>query len=158
MRRIFIAHSLAFVSKQVPTHKGQPRDVVAIRLLVCISVVVVAPAGSGRTAGTKRDAKYCGVAAYQIKSCMCTSVRLGACRLRFHRGRNVQWEVLWCGCGVQAVCSAADELRRRVCGDEVSYTVNRNINYSEMSLPFLLRAAANYSDTSLPFLSWAATN
>ncbi|HHQ15023.1 MAG TPA: 7,8-didemethyl-8-hydroxy-5-deazariboflavin synthase subunit CofG, partial [Chromatiales bacterium] len=31
-----------------------------------------------------------------------------------------------------AVCSAADELRRQVCGDEVTYVVNRNINYTNL--------------------------
>jgi FO synthase len=30
------------------------------------------------------------------------------------------------------VCEAADELRRRVCGDEVTYVVNRNINYTNI--------------------------
>ncbi len=33
---------------------------------------------------------------------------------------------------MQAICSGADELRARVCGDAVSFTVNRNINYSEL--------------------------
>ncbi|MBI1182260.1 MAG: 7,8-didemethyl-8-hydroxy-5-deazariboflavin synthase subunit CofH [Alphaproteobacteria bacterium] len=31
-----------------------------------------------------------------------------------------------------AVCRAADELRREVCGDTVSYVVNRNINYTNV--------------------------
>ncbi|GLC55761.1 hypothetical protein PLESTB_001026100 [Pleodorina starrii] len=31
-----------------------------------------------------------------------------------------------------AVCAAADELRRRTCGDTVSYVVNRNINYTNV--------------------------
>jgi FO synthase len=30
------------------------------------------------------------------------------------------------------VCEAADKLRRRVCGDEVTYVVNRNINYTNI--------------------------
>lgn len=30
------------------------------------------------------------------------------------------------------VCQQADELRKRVCGDEVSYVVNRNINYTNL--------------------------
>jgi FO synthase len=32
----------------------------------------------------------------------------------------------------EAVCSAADELRSRRCGDTVSYVVNRNINYTNL--------------------------
>ena len=32
----------------------------------------------------------------------------------------------------QAVCAAADVLRQRECGDAVSYTVNRNINYTNI--------------------------
>lgn len=31
-----------------------------------------------------------------------------------------------------AVCAAADLLRRRMCGDDVSYVVNRNINYTNV--------------------------
>ena len=34
----------------------------------------------------------------------------------------------------QAVRQAADTLRRRVCGDVVSYVVNRNINYTNVCL------------------------
>ncbi len=30
------------------------------------------------------------------------------------------------------VCEAADQLRRRVCGDDVTYVVNRNINYTNI--------------------------
>jgi len=30
------------------------------------------------------------------------------------------------------VCAAADELRRRTCGDDVTYVVNRNINYTNV--------------------------
>jgi hypothetical protein len=33
---------------------------------------------------------------------------------------------------MQAVRQAADTLRRRVCGDMVSYVVNRNINYTNV--------------------------
>jgi len=33
---------------------------------------------------------------------------------------------------VEAVCAAADELRQTVCGDEVSYVVTRNINYTNV--------------------------
>lgn len=33
---------------------------------------------------------------------------------------------------VQAVRRAADELRARMCGDTVSYVVNRNINYTNV--------------------------
>jgi FO synthase len=33
---------------------------------------------------------------------------------------------------VERVCKAADELRRTVCGDAVSYVVNRNINYTNI--------------------------
>jgi FO synthase len=36
------------------------------------------------------------------------------------------------GSDVGAVCRAADELRRAVCGDEVSYVVTRNINYTNV--------------------------
>jgi hypothetical protein len=36
------------------------------------------------------------------------------------------------GADMKAVCEAADELRRRVCGDEVTYVVNRNINYTNV--------------------------
>lgn len=36
------------------------------------------------------------------------------------------------GVDYEAVCHAADELRRRVCGDTVSYAVNRNINYTNV--------------------------
>lgn len=32
----------------------------------------------------------------------------------------------------QVVCRGADKLRRRVNGDAVSYTVNRNINYTNI--------------------------
>lgn len=32
----------------------------------------------------------------------------------------------------KAVCQGADQLRQRVCGDAVSYTVNRNINYTNI--------------------------
>ncbi|GCE50989.1 FO synthase subunit 1 /FO synthase subunit 2 [Thermosporothrix hazakensis] len=31
-----------------------------------------------------------------------------------------------------AICQAADELRKRVCGDTVTYVVNRNINYTNI--------------------------
>ena len=33
---------------------------------------------------------------------------------------------------MQAVQQAADELRARMCGDTVSYVVNRNINYTNV--------------------------
>ena len=36
------------------------------------------------------------------------------------------------GADMRAVCEAADQLRRRVCGDEVTYVVNRNINYTNV--------------------------
>jgi FO synthase len=36
------------------------------------------------------------------------------------------------GADVDAVCGAADFLRRAVCGDEVAYVVNRNINYTNV--------------------------
>ncbi len=36
------------------------------------------------------------------------------------------------GSEFQAVCEAADELRRRTCGDVVTYVVNRNINYTNI--------------------------
>lgn len=36
------------------------------------------------------------------------------------------------GTDFSAVCAAADELRRRVCGDAVSFVVNRNINYTNV--------------------------
>jgi len=36
------------------------------------------------------------------------------------------------GRAFEAVCAAADELRRRVCGDTVSYVVTRNINYTNI--------------------------
>jgi FO synthase len=36
------------------------------------------------------------------------------------------------GPDVGAVCRAADELRREVCGDEVTYVVTRNINYTNV--------------------------
>jgi hypothetical protein len=36
------------------------------------------------------------------------------------------------GADMAAVCAAADELRRRACGDDVSYVVNRNINYTNV--------------------------
>jgi hypothetical protein len=36
------------------------------------------------------------------------------------------------GADMAAVCSAADELRRRTCGEDVSYVVNRNINYTNV--------------------------
>ena len=36
------------------------------------------------------------------------------------------------GADFEAVCSAADVMRRRVCGDEVTYVVNRNINYTNL--------------------------
>src|SRR5205085_12150719 len=36
------------------------------------------------------------------------------------------------GCEFEAVCAAADELRRRICGDTVSYVVTRNINYTNV--------------------------
>ncbi len=35
-------------------------------------------------------------------------------------------------CHAQAVRLAADALRQRVCGDVVSYVVNRNINYTNV--------------------------
>jgi FO synthase len=36
------------------------------------------------------------------------------------------------GSDVAAVCRAADELRQEVCGDEVTYVVTRNINYTNV--------------------------
>ena len=33
---------------------------------------------------------------------------------------------------VERLCAAADELRREVCGDDVTYVVNRNINYTNL--------------------------
>jgi 7,8-didemethyl-8-hydroxy-5-deazariboflavin synthase CofG subunit len=36
------------------------------------------------------------------------------------------------GADAEAVRSAADALRRRVCGDEVTYVVNRNLNYTNV--------------------------
>jgi FO synthase len=36
------------------------------------------------------------------------------------------------GAELSAVCRAADDLRRDVCGDEVTYVVNRNINYTNV--------------------------
>lgn len=36
------------------------------------------------------------------------------------------------GDAVADICQAADELRRQVCGDDVTYVVNRNINYTNM--------------------------
>ena len=33
---------------------------------------------------------------------------------------------------VTALCEAADDLRRKMCGDEVTYVVNRNINYTNV--------------------------
>jgi len=36
------------------------------------------------------------------------------------------------GADFERVCAAADELRAEVCGDTVSYAVNRNINYTNM--------------------------
>lgn len=36
------------------------------------------------------------------------------------------------GADFRAVCEAADALRRSECGDEVSYAVNRNINYTNV--------------------------
>ena len=36
------------------------------------------------------------------------------------------------GAGFDAVISAADQLRREVCGDTVAYVVNRNINYTNV--------------------------
>lgn len=36
------------------------------------------------------------------------------------------------GADFAAVCAAADELRRWVCGDTVTYVVNRNINYTNV--------------------------
>jgi hypothetical protein len=36
------------------------------------------------------------------------------------------------GADMAAVCAAADALRRRTCGDDVSYVVNRNINYTNV--------------------------
>ncbi|HEX2139676.1 MAG TPA: 5-amino-6-(D-ribitylamino)uracil--L-tyrosine 4-hydroxyphenyl transferase CofH, partial [Woeseiaceae bacterium] len=38
------------------------------------------------------------------------------------------------GTAVDAVCEAADALRRSVAGDEVTYVVNRNINYTNVCL------------------------
>ncbi len=35
---------------------------------------------------------------------------------------------------VDYICAAADALRREVCGEEVTYVVNRNINYTNMCL------------------------
>ena len=31
-----------------------------------------------------------------------------------------------------AVCQAADRMREAICGDQVSYVVNRNINYTNL--------------------------
>lgn len=36
------------------------------------------------------------------------------------------------GAEYEAVCDAADQLRRQRCGDEVTYVVNRNINYTNI--------------------------
>lgn len=36
------------------------------------------------------------------------------------------------GADYVAVCRAADDLRRRVCGDTVTFVVNRNINYTNV--------------------------
>jgi FO synthase len=36
------------------------------------------------------------------------------------------------GASFQAVCAAADELRREVCGDTVTYVVTRNVNYTNV--------------------------
>lgn len=36
------------------------------------------------------------------------------------------------GADFTAVCQAADKLRRRVCGEDVTYVVNRNINYTNV--------------------------
>jgi len=36
------------------------------------------------------------------------------------------------GAGLGAVLTAADELRREVCGDEISYVVTRNVNYTNV--------------------------
>lgn len=36
------------------------------------------------------------------------------------------------GADMQAVCTAAGELRQRTCGDAVTYVVNRNINYTNV--------------------------
>ena len=36
------------------------------------------------------------------------------------------------GSELDRLCFAADELRKRVCGDRVSYVVNRNINYTNV--------------------------
>ncbi|MGH3021107.1 MAG: 5-amino-6-(D-ribitylamino)uracil--L-tyrosine 4-hydroxyphenyl transferase CofH [Gaiellaceae bacterium] len=36
------------------------------------------------------------------------------------------------GADLGAVCAAADDLRREVCGDEVSYVVTRNVNYTNV--------------------------
>ncbi|MFW2403365.1 MAG: 5-amino-6-(D-ribitylamino)uracil--L-tyrosine 4-hydroxyphenyl transferase CofH [Gammaproteobacteria bacterium] len=38
------------------------------------------------------------------------------------------------GDGFDAVCRAADELRREVAGDDVTYVVNRNINYTNICI------------------------
>ena len=38
------------------------------------------------------------------------------------------------GADVDFICDAANALRRKVCGDEVSYVVNRNINYTNICL------------------------
>ncbi|GLI66925.1 hypothetical protein VaNZ11_010964 [Volvox africanus] len=53
------------------------------------------------------------------------------------RGRPLQRDELELllrsrGADYDAVCAAADELRRRTCGDTVSYVVNRNINYTNV--------------------------
>ncbi|KAG2425571.1 hypothetical protein HXX76_013614 [Chlamydomonas incerta] len=53
------------------------------------------------------------------------------------RGRPLQREEIEMllrsrGADHSAVCAAADRLRRRVCGDDVSYVVNRNINYTNV--------------------------
>ncbi|MBT6095263.1 MAG: 5-amino-6-(D-ribitylamino)uracil--L-tyrosine 4-hydroxyphenyl transferase CofH [Rhodospirillaceae bacterium] len=36
------------------------------------------------------------------------------------------------GTDVERVCEAADDLRRRVCGDDITYVINRNINYTNI--------------------------
>ena len=38
------------------------------------------------------------------------------------------------GADVEAVCAAADELRQTQVGNVVSYVINRNINYTNLSL------------------------
>jgi hypothetical protein len=72
--------------------------------------------GGGNLAGKRRKALCRG-------STRCLTARWQAVEL--NRGRLIN------GARLQAVCSAADQLRQAVNGDAVSYTVNRNINYTK---------------------------